>query len=306
MDDGVCIKPAEVSRAFVLAKCSYFVDVQLWPPESRLNPDRWLSNFRDAETDHAVHLLNGFLYFSDFLVEELFKAAFQRLSTRIGCLGRPYEAAEAHWSSFRRNVMVTRVTGETPNETDSGYTFERLARQALGIDQSRIMSPSDALRKLLSDGPAPVLFVDDFVGSGRQCLETWRREMNLANGTVSSFARFSTVRGNTFFYCPVVCTNPGREAIKRECPGLDLWPAHFLSQRYSAIAENSLIWPERLRPTAVEFLRCASKRAGILEDGWAGYKQLGLTIAFQHGVPDATLPLFYHEGNGWHPLVRRT
>jgi len=300
------IRPAAVSRSFVLLKCNFFVDVQLWPVLSRINPESWLSNFRTNEIDHAVHLLNGFLYYSSVLVEELFKAAFQRLSCRIGCLQSPYAQAKALWDSFRRNVIVTYVTGENPSETDSGYVFARMARQALGISETQIMNPLRVLETLVADGPRPVVFVDDFVGSGRQCTLTWHREMELAKGTTNSFAKLSAITGGTFYYCPVVCADLGRRVIRDRCPGLQLWPAHFLSDRYSATSSDSLIWPERLRPTALEFLRSASKRAGIPEDQWAGFKDLGLALAFEHCVPDATLPIFYCEHNGWHPLVRRT
>jgi hypothetical protein len=51
------IKPVKVTKDFVLAKCNYFVDVQLWPIHSEMDPERWLSNFKPEEMDHAVQLL---------------------------------------------------------------------------------------------------------------------------------------------------------------------------------------------------------------------------------------------------------
>ncbi len=300
------IPPATISRTFVVSKCSYFVDVQLWPLQSKMDPERWLSNFRDSEMDHAVHLLGAFLYYSHALVEELFKAAFQKLSSRIGCSDKPYEQSQAHWNQFRRNIIVTYVTGKRPSETDSGYIFARLARQALGIPENQIMSPIHALEALISDSPRPVIFVDDFVGSGDQCISTWHREMKLSDGTVTSFAKCSAAISTSFFYCPVVCTETGRQKIARLCSQLQLCPAHCLPNRYSVISENSIVWPERLRASAHDFLLTTSRRAGIARGRWAGYRNLGLALAFEHCVPNATLPLFYHEQNGWHPLVRRT
>jgi len=61
----------KVNEPFVLGKCDYFVDVQLWPLIQRLNPKRWLSNFRPAEMDHAISLLNAFLYFDRILMDQL-------------------------------------------------------------------------------------------------------------------------------------------------------------------------------------------------------------------------------------------
>src|SRR5947208_14205280 len=41
------------------------------------------------------------------------------------------------WRAFVDSVIVTRVTGEIPSDTDSGYTFARKARQLLGIPEER-------------------------------------------------------------------------------------------------------------------------------------------------------------------------
>ncbi len=300
------ILPARVAKDFVLAKCDYFVDIQLWPIETQINPSRWLDNFRSSEMDHAVHLLNAFTYYSGVLVKELFKAAFQSISRNVVPLTVPYIQGESTWRQFRRSALVTYVTGETPHDADSGHLFARLARQELRIPESNIKSPADVLATLLTDGARPVVFVDDFVGSGDQFITTWHREVQLPNGETTSFARVSGLRGTRFFYCPLVCTEYGRGAIQSSCGMVALYPAHVLCERYSAFSENSIVWPERLRSTAEEFVVTSSSRAGIGEDECRGYRRVGLTLAFEHCVPDATLPLFYTENNGWHPLVRRT
>jgi hypothetical protein len=71
------IAPVRITKDFALAKCSYFVDVQLWPRRSIIDPEGWLSNFKKAEMDHAVHLLYSFLFYSEDLVNQLFVTAFQ-------------------------------------------------------------------------------------------------------------------------------------------------------------------------------------------------------------------------------------
>ena len=39
----------EKSRELVLSKCKAFSDFRVWPPSPPLNPEKWLSNFDDAE-----------------------------------------------------------------------------------------------------------------------------------------------------------------------------------------------------------------------------------------------------------------
>jgi hypothetical protein len=299
------ISPPYVHEAFVRGKCDYFVDVHLWPRQTRVDTNGWLSNFAGRETEFAVHLLNAFVYFSSEMTEQLFKASFQRLSSKVAPRNAPYVQAEAQWRHFQQNVLVTHVTGETPNDSDSGHIFARDARRHLGIPQTQIVSPDEALRILIQRGPRPVLFVDDFVGSGDQFIATWTREVELSDGAPSSFDEFSRVRGSSFFFCPLLCTSLGRATLLSRCRSLSLCPAHVLDERYSAFSSESLVWPDRLRQQGVGFLEAASERAGIPAGQRKGYRDLGLTLAFEHGVPDATLPLFYHDTNGWKPLVRR-
>lgn len=292
-----------LTKEFILSKCNYFVDVQLWPIKSVINPELWLSNFQEDEMEHATHLLNSFLYFSDELVDTMFTAGFQMLSNIIRGKGDSFLATRTTWSSFFDNIIITLVTGEDPNISDSGYSFVRRARQKLRINESQLMGQEKCIKMLIDKDPRPVIFVDDFVGSGEQFIKTWERVISI-NGSSISYKDLSSVHGSKFYYCPIMCTEYGYNKIRNRCPKVILSPVHLLSQRYSALADDSIVWPDLLRTTAIGFLETASKRAGIIK--WQGFHKLGLTIAFEHGVPDATLPIFWWEENGWKPLVKRT
>ncbi len=279
------IAPAGVSREFVLSKCDYFVEVQLWPIHHDLDPAGWLGNFANDEMEHAVHLLNSFIYFSKDLVNHMMIGAFQGLSRVVLSTDLPYLKAQETWRSFNDRLIITYVTGEQPNPTDSGYLFARKARQNLGISEGRILNPTDALRELYVRGPIPIVFVDDIVGSGQQFMATWRRLVNWGSGS-GSFEQFAAVRDGTFYYCPLVCTQQGLERLKKDCPEVLLSPAHVLPPQYSVLAADSLIWPESLRGTALAVLKIASERAGIPPAIWQGFGGLGLAMAFEHSVPD--------------------
>ncbi len=306
MQQTPSISPAEVNKQFVLTKCDYFIDVQLWPLHQVLDPERWLQNFGVDETEHAVHLLNAFLFFRESLVNELFVAAFQGLSRYVRRKGEPILSTTAAWNSFIENALLTYVTGENPSPADSGFTFARKARQILEIPETSIMSPPEVLETLIDEGPRPVIFVDDFVGSGQQFVTTWQRVYTIKNTLPISFDRLSVLqRGGQFHYCPVLCTEYGLRAIQTACQIVSVNPAHILPAKYSALASDSVVWPERLLPTARDFIYRVSKRAGIPEGTCEGFHNLGLCVAFEHCVPDATLPLFYWNQNGWKPLVQR-
>lgn len=305
------IRPVEVTQEWVLRKCDYFVDTQLWPPYRELDATRWLDNFEPAELEHAIHLLHSVLFYSAAVTDRLFVAAFQSLSRHIGCPALPAMQARSLWRSFLDTVYITHVTGETPTTSDSGHLFARKARDLLRIPEDRILDNARTLEAIIAGKARHVVFVDDFVGSGIQFRDTWRRPHRLTASTETSFEKASLSRNTRFFYCPVFCTERAMNTVlTTDCARVRVSPAHFLNERYSALSANSLIWPDRLRSTAEAFLHTVSTRAGLPDTGgkvvddWRGFHALGLTIAFSHGVPDATLPILYTDKNGWKPLFR--
>jgi hypothetical protein len=292
-----------VTEEFALFKCEHFIDIQLWPLKSHMNPKRWLSNFTDDEKPFAVNLLHSFLYFNEPMMEQLLLSAFQDLCRSICEPGETFLASQNRWRSFLDNVVITCACGENPNVTDSGHKFLRMARQVLGIPEHRIMSPEKTLEHLNEGKSGPIVFLDDFVGSGRQFIATWEYEFTLPRGKMSFRTIASVMRNLRFYYCPLLCSEIGHQTIARNCPTVKLNPAHFLMAKYSALHPESLLWPKDMRVSGPQFIESASLRGKISR--WKGFHDLGLAIAFAHSVPDATLPLFYFNENGWKPLIER-
>ena len=176
---------ALVTEQFVLEKIDYFSDIQLWP--RTVQPERWLDNFSDRERPYAVHLLNSFAHFNQEIVNQLFVSAFQLLSCEVLPVGAPLDETVQAWTDFRNRVLITPVNGETPSPADSGYRYASKARDLLDIPSSQLATHEDALKAIVSDATRPIIFVDDFVGSGQQLLSHWKRQVTV-NGTELSFS----------------------------------------------------------------------------------------------------------------------
>ena len=285
--------PTDLTRIYLIEKCDYFSGIGIWPRKTVLDPELWLSNFQHDEERHALYLLNAFMYFSTDLVNQIF-------STSIRTIGRLMTGTQ--WTEFLDTVLVTLVTGEVPRVTDSGYVYTRKAR-ALGIPEDRILTHEEIFGRILGGFKRSVVFVDDFVGSGNQFVETWKRRRP---NRYESFKALAAGWEAEFYYCPAFCTQLGLNKINSECPEVTVNPGVLIPDNYGAMAQDSIVWPSQLLSTAEDFLHSASMRAGIPEALWRGFASLGLTIALEDSVPDATLPLIYWDENGWHPLMRRT
>jgi hypothetical protein len=304
-NDGLVLSHREKWQFFRLA--------QLWPRAIKFDPQGWLENFSSDELPYALRLLEGFVYYSDELVQHLFRSAFQNISQFVVHNKDNYFSATTQWSQFIDSIVVVRVEGRHSSDADSGYIFTRYAREVLGLDESQILSPVKALEHLRERPKGNVVFVDDFVGSGEQFDDMWRKVYSLENYAYASFNSLTSSASVTdieFFYCPLIATEQGRNYIAEHCPLVKLVPAHVLPETYSALSSSSIIWREDMRNDGPEFVKRVSDRAGIPDlDGqegcWMGYRKLGLALAFAHGWPDAILPIFTLDNGKWKPLVKK-
>jgi hypothetical protein len=287
----------------------FLVECQLWLPEPRVNVHGWLQNFQTDEIPFAAHILESFRYVNEITVREMLRANYERLSSFVTRNVTSTQSALDTWAEFLSNAIWTYISGEQPNASDSGYSMVRLARQELGVPESRIMQHTDLARELTSLSAKNIIFLDDLVGTGNQCIATWRRPLT---GTSASFASLAAQTNKSFFYLPLVCTTFGMSRIHQHCSELVVMPTHTVSEDDSLFANGCSRWPSHLRSFAEDKIREISQRAGIPDtngttpEDWRGFGKLGLTIAFHHSVPDASIPLLYWDKNGWIPLVRRT
>jgi len=296
-----------------IEKWQFFRQAQLWPRAVKFDPQGWLENFTPDEIPYALRLLEGFTYYSDELVQHLFRTAFQNISQLVVHNKENYFSATTEWSQFIDSLIIVRVEGRHASDADSGYIFTRYAREVLGLDESQIFSPAKALEKLRERPKGNVVFVDDFVGSGEQFEDMWKKVYSLEEYTYASFNSLTASASVTeigFFYCPLIATEIGRNHIAENCPLVKLVPAHVLPETYSVLSNSSIIWREDMRTDGPEFVRQVSDRAGIPDlDGregcWRGYRKLGLALAFAHGWPDAVLPIFTLDNGKWKPLVKK-
>src|SRR5213079_2016276 len=97
----------------------------------------------DAHRDHAVALLDSFIFISARQTKKMFTNAVHTLSAELTAGESTYVAKRDRWRNFLRTAIITAPTGEDPNPTDSGFIFQRLARTALRVPESNILSVDD-------------------------------------------------------------------------------------------------------------------------------------------------------------------
>ena len=172
-----------------------------------------------------------------------------------------------------------------------------------------MLEPGKLIAKLAEGFSGPVVFVDDFVGSGEQFLKTWERPYPCCGGQ-ASFKQISVNSSATFFYCNAMATDYGCSRIHASAPEVKLSTGNVIPESYSLVSPVSLLWPEQIRAEGIALVEAVGRRLGYTADDggegdWRGFHQLGLALAFEHSIPDANIPIFFTDNHGWVPLVRR-
>jgi hypothetical protein len=287
-------------------RAHFFQTVHAWPLSEEINYDGWLQNFdKGNDKKIACHILNFFTYFPDKMIDQMLKSS----------IGKAGEKLSRCFTDWKHNDFITRciysfIPGETQNPTDSGHIFTRKLRDVLGVPEQRIIDYREIPNVLTRiTKPTPVIFVDDFVGSGAQCDKAWN--INKLNGM--TLKEISDNSDHIFVYAPLIMNEIGYKRIKSKCASLVLSATHVLGSEYNLFNSNCICWNRDLDlyNAGVKLILKKSNELGIpstrgnLTYDEKGFLEQGLALSFAHGTPDAVPAFFYWCHENWTPLFQK-
>ena len=291
------------------ATFEYYQEVHLWPLNQSLNYIAWLDNFKTKpEREIAIKILESFFYFSDDLINQM-------LSTVIGKCGFFFKNKVPGWShgDFYNNCWYSSMPSETRSFADSGSLFARKLREVADIPEQRIVNFDALIDLICKDQEVKnIILVDDFVGTGIQCDHAWNNPaVGKPEGRI--LGQLANAKSLNIVYAPLIVNDIGRRHILKTCHGLELVYLHLLTEEYSLFNPNGLCWQGKtsLFNRWMQLFNKICKQQNIpLTDGKEacdakGYYEQGLSIAFQHGIPDACPAFFYWSSDTWNPLIKK-
>ncbi len=296
-------KDGAIYATSIFSRCKDLIAYQIWSGIQPHRLDQWIGNF-DGELEQyfAARVLDATIYRSNLQTVALMKQLFGRVlpdlarSNGLPTVVRTVDASLQN-ASVDPRVRIAPVIPPDDPPTKSGASIARMLKRHLRISERWIIPPADILSHI---GSTDVfIFVDDFLGTGIQ------------------FSHFLTRTGidqqlprATFIYAPLAAHADGKEHLQKNYPTVhvsaveDLDDSHALFHAQAGSFPDAVNSPEMARDFYYDLLR----RKKIVIDGpdRRGFGHFELTYAFEHAIPDNSLPiLWWSKSNDWKPLFDR-
>ena len=279
------------------------IEADIWSGITVQRLRAWLGNFQSVEEKYfAACILDALVYRSNLQTRSLMLQLFHRLLPNIAMADpSPICPVEDWRERLCTDVdepgirLVPVIRGNDP-PTKSGPLILRQMKRSLGVSEKWMVWPwrLDRLAKAVK----VFIFVDDFLGTGYQFRKF-----------VEDQCLHAVLEHAYCIYCPLVAHSKGIAALGKRFPKLRLEAVEVIEHTSNVFDPSSTCFADGVNSPACAraFYFGMLERRGLARPGrWRlGYGNLGLTFAFEHATPNASLPILWMRDPAWHPLFER-
>lgn len=300
-------------NSYALDKVYFYLESHFWSKPKMKELHYWLANFKtDEEKYCALKLLDRFVYYSEEDIvhlmkygidEKILKRHLLRIEQENNFIVSNKEIIDIK-NEFFNNLYFIKL--DTGNPSPSSEAMLRHLKIDLGFPESNILDIWNLKSQVLSNCHN-LIILDDFIGSGTQIRNFWNTgkinldgEEILLNELKVKFPKLSIE-----YFC-LVCTQEGYDNFKYDDgigirTDLRITYSEILSNKFKVFSKDSLYFEKLEMEYCKNLLQdlCLENDIPLL-----GYESLDYAIAFHHGIPDCSLPLFYRAGDKWNYLFR--
>lgn len=298
-------RDADVYIVTILERCKQLVDTGIWEGIHQVRLDSWFNGFASSEERYfGACVLDSLIYRSFAQTQAMVHELFERSIPIVNWRNQHRNPVKVDWlnhlrkdpDDVGRDVVVVPVIRSSDPPTKSGPLVARLIRRTLQINDAHLRWPWQAVGNEV-DGAKAIIFVDDFVGTGRQF-----------SRFVSDFSLGEVLKSKYCVYAPLVMHEKGMGNIRTKFPEIEIAAAEILTSEIDLFDQKSMIFSDGVNTPSVarDFHRSILKRIGFQNSSLArGFGRLGLAYSFQHATPNNSIPLLWWSGSDWKPLFDR-
>jgi hypothetical protein len=287
----------------IFSRCRDLISYHFWSgmPQHRL--DAWIANFRTPEERYfAARVLDALIYRSDDQTLALLRELITRVIPDYARIhGLPPQLQDMYLKlrspSMDPGIRIVPVLPPGAAPTKSGVILARHLKRALKIKENWIIHP-DTVPAAISDGHT-IIFVDDFLGTGDQFTKFLKA------------TKLVPVASSTcFIYGCLAAHEEGIGFLRKECPSVHVATVEKLDDSHALFHNSAGSFPDGINSVdcAKEFYYqlLDDRGFGIIGPNRRGFGHLEIVYAFEHSVPDNSLPiLWWDHSSQWQHLFDR-
>ena len=296
---------------YALQKVHFYIESKFW---SKLDTDtlnNWLNNFKTVSEKYcAAKLLDRFVYYSEEDIVRLLEFGLNELVLKRYILDleieHGFEISNKKLVKYRagfisKSLIVPLLSNKNPSESSLAMT--RYLTNDLGFPEKNILDITNLSSEIL-DNAKNFIIIDDFIGSGTQIFDFWnltKMKINNVEYTINDIKNLYPAL--EIEYLCLVCTEEGylNFHTKNSLVGLRITYCEKLANKFRVFGSTSVYFDKdevQEYKSIIEEL-CDANMISLL-----GYQGLDYAVAFHHGIPDSSLPIFYRQTKNWNPLFR--
>jgi hypothetical protein len=278
-------------------RCQSLIDLKIWSGIDINSLNAWKKNFKsDEEKYFSACILDSLIYRSNdqtySLIHQLLYKNLNNLlrSEGIQSLTKfPLNIQTVNPDPLVRFVPV--MTSEDP-VTKSSYEILRFMKRFFSIKECWIINPSE-IERCLSQGVKTVVFIDDFLGTGKQFDE------------ICIYANiYDLIKKSNIVYAPLVAHEDGISYLKTIHPNLKITCVEMLTSKNHSFFKNYFpSCEEEAKMFYVDLMKNRNLEFDPVEP--FGYGNMELTYSFEHSSPDNSLQILNKSSDNWKPLFNR-
>jgi hypothetical protein len=286
----------------VVQRCRYLIGVNIWGGISLTRLEEWIGVFNtDAERYLAACVLDSLIYRSTNQVKGLMTQLLQRgLPENLELLS--HKGIQEDWQELLAqdndpSIRMVPVLRDDDPPSKSGPMITRLYKHLVMTNDQWMIWPWQMTDAELSH-VRHFLLVDDFLGTGDQFIKFVKR------------TEFEKLIGDKrVIYSPLIAHACGIAKVKEVYPDVVIVPAEVIDGDYNLFGKQSRLFIdgsnslESAKAFYEEFFR--RNNATISKDYLYGKGELGLTLAFEFSIPNASIPLLWSKKGSLKPLFER-
>jgi hypothetical protein len=299
-------KNGELFTDTIIRRSEDLIESGIWEGFEKVKLDTWLLNFTNTtEKYFAACILDAFIYRSERQTIALMKQILQRSIPDCLRLSNPVQGPSSNWfeqlvengNEKDPKIRIVPVIRDSDPPTKSGPLVARLYKRKMNINDKWMIWPwqiSDAVKA----GIQTFLFIDDFLGTGRQ-FYNFSNRFNLTAELSKSFA----------IYAPLVAHDKGVRFLRDKTPFIKVCSAESLDNTHSLFHQKSKWFNDGSNSpaSALTYYKgiLINNRLTYSKNRSQGFGKLCIAYSFQHAIPNNCISILWNKSNSWKPLLGR-